>query len=446
MQLPAKGVGFLIKTSARCLLTIGMGMPLGLVHLSLQASERLGNDADPASVPAHSAQPTARTSVERGAYLARLGNCASCHTVRGSAPYAGGRAIPTPFGTVYSSNLTPDKRTGLGGWSAEDFWRAMHEGKSRDGRLLAPAFPYTSFTRISRADSDALYAFLQQQPVAEQANRPSGLHFPFGTQTALWVWRALYFKPGEFEPAPDRSADWNRGAYLVKGLGHCSACHTPRNALGAEKGGAAFAGGMVPEQDWYAPSFTDAKEAGVAMWNTQQVIDLLQTGVNHQATVTGPMADVVAGSTQYLTDSDARAMATYLQTLTLATQAQDSTASKGSSLSAGSDSPVAKLYKTQCASCHGERGEGRAGAFPALAGNRAVLLNNPTNLLRTILQGGYAPSTAGNPRPHGMPPFQQLLDDEQVAALSTFIRGSWGNNAPPVDLIQAHRARERDGR
>ncbi len=379
--------------------------------------------------------------IERGRYLARLGNCMSCHTVRGKKEYAGGRAIETPFGTVYSTNITPDPDTGIGHWTRDDFWRALHHGRSRDGRLLTPAFPYTSFTRITRADSDALHAYLQGVPPVVQRNRPQGLRFPFGTQAALWAWQTLYFEPGEFQPVADRSAEWNRGAYLVEGLGHCSACHTPRNALGAELSGALWAGGMIPVQNWYAPALSDAREAGVAHWRDEDVVRLLRTGVSPQASVMGPMAEVVATSTQYLRDDDARAMVAYLKSLVASNPTLASSASNNAVTTV--DIAAAQLYETHCASCHGKQGQGEPGAFPALAGNRAVQMDNPTNVLRVILQGGYPPSTAGNPRPHGMPPFQQVLTDPELAAVASFVRTSWGNASAPVTITEAHRARER---
>lgn len=439
-------------SAARTCRRWGAKVAIGLAGVLLagmaqaQQVEHRANVNTLTSTPAHAVpqQKAAATAIERGRYLARLGNCMGCHTARGQASYAGGRAIETPFGTAYSTNITPDAETGIGRWSQDDFWRALHEGRSRDGRLLTPAFPYTSFTRITRQDSNALHSYLQTVPAATQANRPQGLQFPFGTQTALWVWQTLYFKPIKFQPVADRSAEWNRGAYLVQGLGHCSACHTPRNALGAEKEGSLWAGGIVPGQNWYAPALSSVREAGVAHWSDKDVQQLLQTGVNAQASVMGPMAEVVATSTQYLTNDDARAMATYLKTLspspkeptpTVLTQPADSALESGR--------PAAQLYKTHCASCHGEKGEGEDGAFIALAGNRAVQMSNPTNVLRVILQGGYGPSTAGNPRPYGMPPFQASLSDSELAAVASLIRSSWGNAAPVVTLTQAHRARER---
>ena len=415
-----------------------------LISLNLRGEEPLPATETLQSTPA---------LVQRGEYLARVGNCMACHTVQGGAPFAGGRGIETPFGVVYSSNLTPDKATGLGAWTSAEFWRAMHNGRGKDGRLLYPAFPYTSYTHVTREDSDAIFAYLQSLPPVAQANKAHALRFPYSTQAALGVWRALFFTPADVaQPAasaPQALAtaqvpDYQRGAYLVNGLGHCAACHTPRNSLGAEQQGQALAGGLIPVQNWLAPALTDAGQAGVQRWPQADVVALLKTGVAPQASVIGPMAEVVFRSTQYLSDADARAMAVYLQALPehAATPAKQAVAPV-SVMERG-----AKVYEAQCAQCHGAQGQGakdEAGqpAFPPLAGNRAVVLADPTNLVRVVLQGGYLPATAGNPRPHGMPPFQHLLGDEDVAAVATFVRNSWGNQAAGVGTIEVYRARER---
>ncbi len=401
-----------------------------------------GEDALPAESQSLSQARTATPElVARGEYLARVGNCMACHTVQGGAPYAGGRGIDTPFGVIHTSNLTPDKATGIGNWSAAEFWRALHNGRSKDGRLLYPAFPYPNYTLVTREDSDAIFAYLQSLPAVAQANRPHALRFPYNTQAALAVWRAVFFAPGAPQAEPTQTAEYNRGAYLVNGLGHCTACHTPRNALGATSDAKAFTGGLIPVQNWYAPALNAAHEAGVKEWRTDDVVALLKTGVAPKGSVTGPMAEVVFRSTQYLSDADAQAMAVYLRAL----PQQAPVATSGAKPAAATLERGAKVYEQHCAQCHGDQGEGKPGAFPALAGNRAVMLQDPTNLVRVVLQGGYLPATAGNPRPHGMPPFQQTLSDEDVAAVTTFVRNSWGNQAPGVGTIEVYRARERRG-
>lgn len=376
--------------------------------------------------------------IERGAYLARAGNCLGCHTAPGGAAGAGGRAMDTPFGTIYTSNLTPHANTGLGQWSADDFWQALHQGRSRDGRLLYPAFPYTNYTRVTRDDADALWAWLQTLAPVDRPNRPHALRFPYDTQAALFAWRALYFRPGVYRPDDSQSADWNRGAYLVQGLGHCSACHAPRNALGASSDPDALAGGPMPVQNWYAPSLASPHEGGVADWAIADIVALLRDGINAQASVTGPMAEVVFASTQYLTTADLQAMASYLKSLPPTASLKTESAGMQDELRRERG---ARLYADHCADCHGERGEGRPGVWPALAGNRAVVMDSPANVVRMVLGGGYAPATRGNPRPYGMPPFAAALSDDDVALVVSHIRGHWGNQATPVGQVDVQRLR-----
>jgi mono/diheme cytochrome c family protein len=394
-------------------------------------------------------------TLQRGEYLARAGNCMSCHSARGGAPYAGGRVIDTPFGAVYTSNLTPDEKTGLGSWSSAHFWRALHNGRSKSGRLLYPAFPYASFTRVTREDSDALFAYLKSIPAVSQPNRPNALRFPYQSQLALAGWRALFFRPGVYKPEPGRNAQWNRGAYLTDGLGHCNACHTARNALGASNG-LDLAGGLIPVQNWYAPSLVSGNEAGVAQWDRQSIVKLLKTGISAQASVSGPMAEVVLGSTQYLSGDDLQAMAQYLKELP-AQHASDhgqpdialmgtSPLSQPGAVPAAASEKGARLYEKHCVQCHASNGQGVANAYPALAGNRAVLMPQTVNLVQIVLNGGYAPATQGNPRPFGMPPFVLVLDDSDVAAVLTHIRSSWGNRANAVSPLEVNRIRASSGR
>jgi len=367
--------------------------------------------------------------VERGAYLARAGNCQGCHTPRGAAPYAGGRGIPTPFGTVYSANLTPDGPTGIGRWSAAEFRRALHNGRSRDGRLLYPAFPYDSYTRISADDADALFAYLRSLPAVSRPNQPHALRFPYDSALALAVWRALFFSPGRFEPQAGSSDAWNRGAYLVQGLGHCSACHASRNALGASRDPAALAGGLIPLQNWLAP--------GLAGQPSQAVAELLQRGVSDSAALLGPMAEVVLHSTQHLKPDDLSAMAEYLQSLPQADAPRRTAESPApSQLQRGE-----RLYDRHCAHCHGGDGLGRPRAYVPLAGNRAVLRDPPANLVQVVLGGAFPASTAGNPRPFGMPPLATELSDEDVAAVLSYIRNAWGNRAGAVQALDVQRWR-----
>ena len=393
--------------------------------------------------------------VQRGAYLARAGNCMTCHTAVGGARYAGGRAIDTPFGAVFTSNLTPDAQTGIGNWSPAHFWRALHNGRSKDGRLLYPAFPYTNYTQVTREDSDALFAFLKSLPAVQQPNQANTLRFPYNTQAALAVWRAMYFSPGTFKADASRTAEWNRGAYLVGGLGHCNACHTARNAMGAN-GGLDLAGGLIPVQNWYAPSLVSKSEAGMADWELQHIVSLLKTGVAPRASVSGPMLDVVQDGTQHLSNEDLSAMAQYLKALppgaasdsdkgdmsVMGTSPMATTTGVGDAVA----SRGAKIYEQSCAQCHGDKGQGVPNAYPALAGNRAVLMPQTVNLVQMVLNGGFAPATTGNPRPFGMPPFVLVLDDNDVAAVLTHLRSSWGNQASAVSPLDVNRIRASSGK
>jgi len=392
-----------------------------------------------ASSATAAAAPVTAATLQRGQYLVQAGNCIACHSERGRPQLAGARAIDTPFGPVYSSNLTPDPDTGLGHWSTQDFWQALHHGRSRSGRLLAPAFPYEHTSVITREDSDAMFAWLQSQPPVHQAQPPHGLSWPLGTQAALAVWRSLFFSPTPFQPDPKQSAEWNRGAYLVQGLGHCAACHSPRNVLGATAGVSELSGGLMPVVNWYAPDLTSNRETGLASTPLAEVVQLLRTGTNGQAHTSGPMSEVVQHSLQHLSQADVQAMAVYLQSRVRPSRPPVASAQTRIS------SPVAeqglKVYDRHCATCHGEQGQGAKGMYPALTGNRAVLLDEPTNLVQALLYGGYGPATAGHPRPFGMPPFVLELDDRDIAAVLTHIRKQWGNSAGEVTPLQVNRIR-----
>ncbi len=384
-----------------------------------------------------------------GAYLARIGNCALCHTAPGGPAFAGGRAIATPFGAVMSTNITPDPTHGLGQWTPDDFWRALHHGKSRDGRRLSPAFPYTSYTLVSRSDADALFAYLQTLAPVAQANAPSTLAWPFNTQAALAVWRALYFgpqngalpEPTSATAAPDAppsgttEATLARGAYLVQGLGHCTECHGTRGPLGGLQSGKTLAGGVLPGAPWYAPSLQRADEAGAV--SPAHTVALLQGDTANQGFASGPMGEIVLHGTQHLRDADAKAIAAYLQSVALTTKAP----APAEAAQTSPDPRAAKLYEDQCADCHGKDGKGQNGAYPALAANRAVLMDKPNNAVLSVLYGGFAPATARNPRPFGMPPYLLTLSDAEVAAVLTHVRTSWGNHATGVSELQVQQIR-----
>ena len=373
--------------------------------------------------------------VKRGEYLVRAANCYGCHTRRGEAPYAGGVAIATPFGAVFSSNITPDPETGIGAWSADDFWTAVHKGKSRDGSYLYPAFPFPNYTRLLREDVDAMYAYLRTLAPVRRANQPHDLRFPYNRRGLMVVWRALYFRPGVHRDDAKQSAEVNRGRYLVQGAGHCNACHASRNVLGAVES-EDFSGALLPAQTWYAPALSS-----LGKWESGDLTAFLRAGVSQRAASYGPMSAVIRHSLQYLTPAEARAMAAYLKS-----QVQDeAAAASGSAMPERELARMMKhgalIYERHCVDCHKANGEGVPRAYPALAGNTSILADVAVNPVRMVYSGGFPPSTQDNPRPYGMPPFYQDLSDDDVAAVVTYIRRSWGNNARPVSQAETARLR-----
>ncbi|MGB7974846.1 MAG: cytochrome c, partial [Roseiarcus sp.] len=365
--------------------------------------------------------------------LAGLGGCIHCHTAQGGEAMAGGRAIATPFGAIYATNVTPDEATGIGTWSYAAFERAMREGVGRDGRHLFPAFPYTSFVRTSEADLQALYAYFMAQPPVSAVNRPANLRVPFAFRPLMAAWNTMFHQAKPFEARPDRDAQWNRGAYLVEALGHCSACHSPRNALGAElKGADHLAGGEV--DGWFAPPLNGSSPAPIA-WTEQAYFDYLRSGfaAEHGA-AGGPMAPIVAGL-KPLPDSDIRAMARYLVSLAPAPAAADPDLKTRLEQAAKTraSNPVnfagARTYEGACAVCH-EPGQGLEmfGVKPSLALNSAIHAEEPDTVLRVILDGA---------RPEGlaelgaMPAFRHHLDDSQIADLVSHLRARFAPDKPP---------------
>ena len=396
------------------------------------------NDGVDVTGPAPAASDSA--TVQRGAYLARVGNCLACHTARGGLPAAGGRAIASPFGTVYTSNLTPDADTGIGHWSAAAFWRALHHGRSADGRLLNPVFPYTHTTLLTRADSDALLAYFRSLPPHRQRPSAHELRWPYGTQAALAVWRTLYFRPASFVADRALSERANRGAYLVQGVAHCSACHAARDGLGGADW-RDLSGGPIPGMGWYAPSLVAPREGAVGDWPDAEIAQLLQTGASHLGVASGPMAEVVFQGTQYLTADDLANVAAYLKALPQHDAPRTAVPEERPRTRLATAGE--KLYGEKCAACHGERGESVPGAYPPLAGNRAVTMPHTQNLLQVMLHGGFGPATAGRPRPFGMPPFILELNDTEIASVLSHIRTAWGHRATevsPLDVLQMRQA------
>jgi mono/diheme cytochrome c family protein len=418
-------------------------LPAALVAALLAAAAWVAPSLAQDKAPAKAAPPARQPSVvERGKYLAQAGDCIACHTVPGSKIFSGNRPMPTPFGTLYAPNITPDRETGIGKWSATDFYNMMHTGRSPKGYLLYPAMPFASYTKVTRADSDAIFAYLRSVPAVRLQSREHELRFPYNNRALLLGWRTLYFKEGEYQPDRSKSVEWNRGAYLVEGLGHCAMCHTPINALGGSSQEKAFQGGLIPMQNWYAPSLTSNREAGLGDWENQDIVDLLQKGVSNRGTVYGPMAEVTFNSLQFMSDEDIRAMAVYLKSLP---------ADKGPA-SDPADSPVRadinqvfsegrRIYAARCANCHGAEGKGKLPHYPPLARNQSIGMSSAVNPIRIVLNGGYPPGTRRNPMPYGMPPFAQDLNDNEIAAVVTFIRTAWGNRGAPVNAREVNQLR-----
>ncbi len=397
---------------------------------------------DKPSAPAEPRTEDRSQRIVRGEYLLRAGDCIACHTLSGGDPYAGGVAMQTPFGTLYAPNITPDAETGIGKWTAEDFWKALHEGRLKDGTLLYPAFPYTNYTKVARADADDMFAYMQTIKPVHKPNRPHEMAFPYNQRKLLVGWRALYFRMGEFASDPTQTEEWNRGAYLVTGLGHCDACHSARNVLGAVAKDNATAGGLIPIQNWYAPSLNSDRETGLGDWDIAEVVDLLKTGVSARGAVFGPMATVVHDSLQYLTEADIRAMAVYLKSQTQAGEtAEPAQIRVDEKQTEALVRQGAKIYEKFCADCHQRNGTGVARIYPPLVNNEAIVMPYPINAIRIVVNGGFPPSTQGNPRPYGMPPFGQDLTDQEIAAVVSFIRQSWGNHAPAVSPAEVASAR-----
>jgi mono/diheme cytochrome c family protein len=373
-----------------------------------------------AAAGAAAAQAVGGDAVARGAYLATVGDCVSCHTAAGGTPLAGGLRMDTPFGYLLTPNITPDPATGIGRWSADDFYRALHQGVNKRGQDMYPVMPFDFYTRVTREDSDAIYAYLKSVPAASNAVVVNHLRFPFNQRWSMAVWRELYFSPGTFRPDPAKSAAWNRGAYLVDGLGHCSACHSPRNALGGIEKDKAWTGATI--DGWFALNLTSELHTGLGGWTAQQIATYLKTGaVPGKTTALGPMAEVVKNSTSKMSDADLAAMAAYLKDIPA-----NSTLRQGKPVPDAARSAGATLYLDHCAGCHQAGGRGIPGVFPPLAGNGVVLAADPADILKVVLhgvpaQGKYVP----------MPGFAGQLSDQQVADLSNYLRTSWGNGAPP---------------
>jgi len=400
---------------------------------SAPAAASAASGAAPAASSAGIQRPDATAPLlERGRYLAAAGDCQGCHTTAGGAPYAGGRPLETPFGTVLSANLTPDA-SGLKAWNADQFYRAMHEGIAANGEHLYPAFPYNYFTHMPRADTDALFAYLQSLPPV--VNRPdrNKLPFPFNIRALVSVWNLLYLDKTTFTPDPAHNEQWNRGAYLVEGPGHCAACHTPKTILGGPQRGHDFHGGEFAT--WFAPDLTPNGRSGLGSWTRDETVTFLKTGRNPHASASGEMGLVVQDSTSRLADVDLQAIAAYL-----ADRAASPTVSMTPPDTAQMKAGEA-IFVDECSACHLMHAQGQPLAFPPLARSANVQQTDPTTALHIILAGAQAAPTPAAPTAFTMPSFAWKLDDKQIAAVATFVRNQWGNAAPAVSAEQVAKLR-----
>jgi mono/diheme cytochrome c family protein len=375
------------------------------------------------------------TTVERGRYLSILSDCASCHTVpQKNQPFAGGRPIETPFGKIVAPNITPDMQTGVGSWTDDQFDDAVRKGIGRDGERLYPAMPYNAYTKMTRKDVLAIRAYLNTVTAVYNPAVANTLPFPFNVRTAMAVWDALYFKPGEYALDPDRSAEWNRGAFLVDGPAHCGACHTPKTSLGGDKTSLYLQGS--PLQGWSAPNITNDARTGLGGWPVEEVAAYLKTGHNRISAATGPMAEAVDLSTSKMTDSDVKAIATYLKSLPGQGAAPAPLSGTAPEMAVGN-----AIYHDQCSACHGLDGKGIDRLFPAVANSSMARADDPASVIRIVLRGARSVATDKEPTAPGMPSYGWQLKDSQVAAVLTFIRNSWGNASPAVPPDEVARLR-----
>jgi len=414
---------------------ISRGILCGLLLLFAVSTSRADESGDP--------------SASRGEYLARAGDCVACHSVPGGKAFAGGLKMGSPLGNIYSTNITPDPETGIGAYSLEDFDRAVRKGITKDGHWLYPAMPYPSYAKLSDADVTALYNFFMKQvPPVHQENLKNEIPPLLSFRWPLAIWNLVFTTSGSYVAKSGHDADWNRGAYLVQGLGHCGACHTPRGLAWQEKAldetSPNYLSGALLDA-WYAPDLRGDVRTGLDTWSKADLADFLKHGHNRGETAFGSMIDVVNNSTPYLSDSDINAIAVYLKSLP-ATFAQQPVAYDDATTAAlrsgHSSQPGATIYTGSCADCHGYDAKGFGPYMPALAGNPIVLDNDPSSLINLVLNGSTPLVVKGTPDPYRMPQFRLQHSDQEIAEVVTFIRNAWGNQAPAVTAVEVANLRK----
>ena len=384
--------------------------------------------------PARS-EPSAET-IARGKALTEAGDCASCHTADPAKPFAGGKRIDTPFGAIYSPNLTPDRDTGIGAWRDEDFRRALRDGVAPDGSRYYPAFPYPNFTKLTRDDILAIRAYLATLTPLHNTPPPPELRWPLNYRVVMRLWDYVFFRQGIFEPDQQKGTEWNRGGYLVEGVGHCGACHTPKNMFGADKRGRAFGGG--PVQGWFAPRLDGAERSGLKSWSVDDIVEYLQSGRNGKSHADGLMAEVVLNATSKMSDADVRVIAVYLKDLPAGAPEPVVSAPPQAQMADGEN-----IYKSACVACHEIDGSGAPRIYPPLPGNANLQSADPSSTLRIILDGAETVTTPRAPNKGSMPAYAKKLSDQQIADVTTYIRNAWGNAAPAVTSEQVAKAQKK---
>jgi mono/diheme cytochrome c family protein len=374
--------------------------------------------------------------IERGRYLTTAADCEGCHT-SGQGLFAGGRPIETPFGKMFGPNITPDRETGIGAWSDDEFVAAVKKGRRPDGSRLYPAMPFVYYTKLSKDDVLAIRAYLNKQKAVHHLVVANNLPFPFDIRASMRVWDMLFFKEGDFRPDLAKSSEWNRGAYLVEGAGHCGACHTPKNWLGGDETSRKLQGYTL--QGWFAPNLQNDDATGLGRWSKADIVAYLKTGHTAFTAATGTMAEEISLSSSRMNDADLNAIGAYLKDQPESKQsAKTASAASSSLLQAG-----AAVYKDECSACHAGDGKGVPNLFPSLAASSNVRSSDPTSLIRIVLEGARSVATSAEPTSPAMPAFAWQLSDAQVAAVLTFVRNNWGAKAAPVSEDEVRRARSK---
>ena len=403
---------FAVSVAALCSLLI--------IMTSIDAAPATAADSAERTTSLPQTHPSSSSLIARGKYVTLAADCKSCHTASGRQPFAGGEPLETPFGTLYGSNITSDVQTGIGSWSEADFDRALRDGVRKDGAYLYPAMPYINYTKMSAADMHALWAYIRTVPAVRNTPPENKLPFPLSVRSGLGVWQSLYFKSGRFVPQPGRSAQWNRGAYLVEVLGHCDECHTPRNVAQALEPRHQLTGAKI--EGWYAPNISGDPLSKVGRWTVDQIAQYLKSGMMPGNVKTfGPMQQVIDESLHDLTDPDLRAIAIYLKDQPKSVTPEKPAPVKYARLSAGRH-----VYEENCSGCHQTNGKGSRAVVPALAGNDAVTAAEPYDVIMAVLEGFPPQGTWG-----AMSSFDAELSNEQIADVTNYVRTAWGNDAMP---------------